>query len=166
MQHYGLPTRILDWTESALVGAWFASNDHADEPGAIWGVLPYELNKQQIKEHIVPLPTKPVIQPFFNAAFGLGHRVEQDVVAVCPIEIDPRMLVQSAAYTIHSKSTPLDKILEPASTPEILYKIVISSAAKGKLQKQLRSMGIRRSFLFPDLTNLATDLAFLPPDEL
>ena len=88
------------------------------------------------------------------------------MVAVCPIETDPRMLVQSAAYTIHSKSTPLDKILEPASTPEILYKIVISSAAKGKLQKQLRSMGIRRSFLFPDLTNLATDLAFLPPDEL
>jgi FRG domain len=36
MQHYGAPTRFLDWTRSPFVAAYFAVASHLDKPGAIW----------------------------------------------------------------------------------------------------------------------------------
>ena len=35
-QHYGLPTRLLDWSKSALIAAYFAVNSHPDQDGALW----------------------------------------------------------------------------------------------------------------------------------
>ena len=46
MQHYGLPTRLLDWTDSPLIALYFAIKDKTtdDEDGVIYGLMPTELN--------------------------------------------------------------------------------------------------------------------------
>jgi hypothetical protein len=36
LRHYGVPTRLLDWSQSAWVAAYFAVCDHDDEDGEIW----------------------------------------------------------------------------------------------------------------------------------
>ena len=67
-----------------------------------------------------------------------------------------RVLVQSGAFTIHASGIPLD---EHPRAQEFMARFDIPAVSRAAFQEELSAMGARRSLLFPDLHNLARELA-------
>jgi hypothetical protein len=153
-QHYGLPTRLLDWTENPLVAAYFAALKHPDDDGCIWALRPTGLNRNlgDYLDGLVMMQNPRAKKIVENAFTGNGWP-EPVIIAIDGQEIDPRMLAQMSRFTVHSDSTPLE-LAHPESA-DWLRQFVIPKNAKARIRAQLLAFGIRRSNLFPDLANLA-----------
>jgi hypothetical protein len=158
MQHYGLPTRLLDWSASPLVALFFAVQDEKDhsKPGVIWALDPVMLNKNQHNLNSVLSSDYPlVIEAATDALNVPGTKTYRKFLSVLPAQTDIRHLVQSTAFTIHGSPTPIEEL--PGSDT-YLTKFEVPADAKSFLRNILSDFQISESTLFPDLENLAKEL--------
>lgn len=139
-QHYGLATRLLDWTENPLVALYFAVEEHNDTDGVVFCyyqdtvIVPEEATFARLKEVALYKP-----RPF-----------------------DRRILSQSGVFSYHpNPKIPLEaKPLVDSDnkfSPDGLDLVIIRVDAKSKpiFQRQLNEIGISRKTLFPDLEGLS-----------
>ena len=160
MQHHGLPTRLLDWTESALIGLYFAVTDDFDEnetePGSLWCMLPVRLNEAS---NVSMEGDKDI--PGFGDDEHLDQylpskvnkvRVRFGPLAAIAVRNTRRMQVQQGVFSVNHKDlSPLDS----AGCDTYLWRYIIPSESKEKIKDQLGLLNITKLAIFPDLTTVA-----------
>jgi hypothetical protein len=161
-QHYGVPTRLLDWTANPLVALYFACLPNSDlktsescGSGKVYlKSIQGELNGVGLN---VPIQNnsntdKPVnsfeIEDCFN-------EIKKPYFFFLPPYIDERMTSQKSIFSFHrhpekgSNFVPLE-----ADNNNGIVTIEIAENKKKGIQKELKLLRVDNFFLFPTLDNL------------
>jgi hypothetical protein len=161
MRHYGVATRILDWTEVLGVALYFAlhSVDRAATP-CVWLLNPYALNV-----HPDSWKTRDLVAPQFlqdsrgqvrdYESFLVGEYPRfgwEHPVALYPLQRSDRLHAQRGYFTIHGQDLrPLEDI-----NPAVIKKVDIGSPQLRKeIEDFLEVSGINTHLLFPGLDGLS-----------
>lgn len=155
-QHYGLPTRLLDWTKNAAVALFFACSEDPGSDGLVVILNPIELN-QTVD------PKSPRVFNFQRDAeiisqyLKLGGRINsrgKRTIAINPTWNNERIAMQQGAFTLHgSRKFELDR--DQASS--LLY-VPVLKEHKMALLNELERVGIGEMFIFPEPEHVCAHL--------
>jgi hypothetical protein len=164
MQHHGLATRLLDWTESSLVALYFAVDNFSHQnDSSVWILNPWSLNQGVLDKHSIPIYTNDLCQKY---VIDIEKIKQREVEAKYPIAIRPkknssRIVAQKGMFTIHGKSDVPINLLQPCLSSKLqIHKIEINKDSKLKIKKELYFSGITDSVLFPEIDGISRDLIF------
>jgi hypothetical protein len=146
-QHYGLPTRLLDWTESATTALYFACLKQ-DTDGLVFLMNPTELNRLgELSEPRIldPQTDRNLILKFLNSGPREAKK-KRYPLAVNPVWSSERIIAQKGTFTLHGPSFSMDKAKIPS-----LVAIPILREFKAQLRSELRRVGVDEMTLFPEL---------------
>ena len=177
MQHYGFPTRLLDWTEGDLIALYFAIRiPRNDKTPCVWMLNPSWLNYRNdvtIKNEktgedkslvlytdydaVVEFPADKIIRDHYLDE----HKLADLPVAVFPPHIDPRIVAQKSVFTIHGRlKNGFDVLLKKYTEEAQICKLRISSDQEKikKMMEELNRLGMTETTIFPDLEGLSREI--------
>lgn len=160
MQHYGIPTRLLDWTESPLIGLWFALEQAtADVDMAVWVLDSSAWNRKSLgvaTEDDLPVDMSTVLSRYSSKT---GAVVAEYPVAISGAHNSQRIVAQRGVFTLFGQGDkPMDDLVaEDIFPPDSLFKIVIPKDQRATLMQSLRNLGFTESVVYPDLYGLAME---------
>ncbi|WP_168794681.1 FRG domain-containing protein [Paraburkholderia aromaticivorans] len=136
-QHFGMKTRLLDWTSNPLAALWFACFNTGDRDGYVYAL--------EADAHLMPDASS--IDPFKISATKV----------IQPRLANERIVAQHGWFTVHrySKGSMRFVALENnAETKDNLSEFVIPASSKADVVRELDRCGINESTLFPDIVGL------------
>lgn len=163
MQHHGAPTRLLDFTWSPYVAAFFAL-ERAEKPAAVWALnlpLLWDIHERRRIDGIKVTDADPRDRRTFEQVF-LPNR-HAFVWQGDPFRMPQRVVAQSGTFLVTSHlGRTVEQILEGyPDDGELLIKFVLDTATmRAEAMAQLYSMNITQATLFPGLDGLARSMAY------
>jgi hypothetical protein len=173
MQHYRVPTRLLDWTEAALVALYFALQaceerllrqdvktlDEEHRP-AVWVVDPEVVNTHLNFEGTVS-PDWFDLEAYLPRLYSFGGQLPEKPVAIDPPYLAQRVMVQRSHFTLHGSDDGALEDMPYLKSTGKLIKVVVAVDDRdelGHMRWQLRLLGITETLIFPDMEGLAREL--------
>ena len=162
MQHYEIPTRLLDWTADFWTALYFACSNDPGNNAELW-FYERKLFAQQRASHVSlealmdPSPNPPAEPQLLSNSDGM-------IVELDP-QISPRMREQFAHHTVStdvfSDHARLLQKLDTESpspdgnSPRRVHRVLIDASCKGKaLQFLDGTMRVNAGTIFPDVVGL------------
>jgi FRG domain len=171
MQHHGAPTRLLDWTFSPYVAAFFALDHLLGSPSApmaaVWALSGRPVLSESVRELLPSELTAPFEKyrstrggPEFRKVFVEADPPVAFVHPVNPYSLNERLVVQQGTFlcpgdVAHSFEHNLLAMLEPLTK---LRKILLPRSVLPEAFVGLYRMNITHTTLFPGLDGYARSL--------
>jgi FRG domain len=165
MQHHGSPTRLLDFTWSPFVAAFFAL-ERATTAAAVWAVCIAEIwnttHKFPKMEKLLTHDKLNLRTPGNYERFFLGNTIPF-VVYGEPFVMNQRLVAQSGTFIVPGVlDLSVEEILSHYPNPRrTVVKFVLNTEKiRDEAMDSLYSMNITNATLFPGLDGMARSLAY------
>jgi len=165
MQHHGIPTRLLDFTESPFIALFFSLGqiDNADRQCAIWALdyrgllkssIEYLQNNSKFEYNYSSAQMNP--DDAYDKILDSGSH---DILWVTEPKISNlRMERQKGTFLLSCNIQKRIVDLIPMLPPQSIHKIVVKRSLMHEIYTMLKGMGINHSILYGNLDGLAKDL--------
>jgi len=169
-QHNGLPTRLLDWSHSALVALHFATTEEnlnamTAHDCVVWRIDMYELIAHLPEKYRLAVGREQSTLFSVEMLNGLAPTLEQydedmgdhSMVIIEPPSTNERIITQYSFFSVTPTGMDIEKFLDEMTENTVKY--VIDKNLRWRVRDMLDSLNISERLFFPGLDGLSKWIA-------